>query len=222
MSGCRPAAGRLRAAIFLCLIGGAPFSRAQAADALEASVVDDKGKPVADAVVFVYDLPGRTFVPPAAPLVMDQVGKEFVPHVLPLLVGSAVSFPNKDDILHHLYSFSPAKTLDLPLYKGTPTRPIVFDKEGVVKLGCNIHDWMSGVVLVLQNPYFAVTDANGRALLAGLPAGQDFDLAVFHERLSGSVDATRRKAPRSGRDKISWTIKLKPERRKSRPAPSSP
>ena len=220
MIGHRSAAGRLRVALGLLLIAEAALAaRSGAGEAVEAAVVDAGGKPVADAVVFVYELPGRSFPPPAEPLVMDQIRKEFVPHVLPVLVGSSVRFPNMDDIHHHLYSFSPAKTFELPLYKGTPAQPVVFDKKGVVKLGCNIHDWMSAVVLVLQNPYFAVTDAEGRARLPR-PAGRGWELAVFHERLAGPVDATRRKAL-PGREKISWTISLKPERKRRQPAPSS-
>ena len=101
--------------------------------------------------------------------VMDQVNKEFVPHVLPVAVGTEVSFPNHDQIHHHVYSFSRTKTFEIPLYKGEAAPPVRFDQVGAVKLGCNIHDWMSGVILVVPTPYFAMTDEQ-RRLRAARPA----------------------------------------------------
>lgn len=180
------------------------------------SVADEAGKPVADAVVFVYEVKGATFAPPSAPAIMDQVDKEFEPHVLAVLAGTRVQFPNKDNIHHHLYSLSAAKPFELPLYKGESASPVVFDKPGVVKLGCNIHDWMNGVVLVLPNPYFAKTDASGKAALSVPDAA--LELAVFHERLRGSVDDTKRKAAagKGGASSAAWKLSLKPERKKKR------
>jgi hypothetical protein len=111
--------------------------------------------------------------------VVDQVDKTFVPDLLPIVVGTLVRFPNHDQIHHHVYSFSPAKTFELPLYKGEDAAPVLFDKVGVVKLGCNIHDWMSGIILVLPTPYFAVTDADGRFILRDLPAGA-YTVSAWH------------------------------------------
>ena len=102
---------------------------------------------------------------------VDQVDKTFVPDFCPIVVGTAVRFPNHDQIHHHVYSFSPAKTFELPLYKGEGADPVVFDKVGAVRIGCNIHDWMSGIILVLPSPHFAVTDSSGHFILEGLAAG---------------------------------------------------
>ena len=176
---------------------------------VKATVTDADGKPVADAVVFAPDANDK-IIPSTEPYAMDQVNKEFVPHLLPILVGSKVRFPNKDDIHHEIYSFSPAKTFEQPLYKGEPAAPLLFDKPGVVKLGCNIHDWMSGIILVLPNAHFAKTGADGKAEL-DVPAGTE--LEVFHERLKGSVDDTKKK-PEAG--VASWTLTLKPEKKKKR------
>src|SRR5207302_1290602 len=93
-------------------------------------------------------------------------------YVTAVQVGTAVMFPNKDNIRHHVYSFSPAKKFELPLYAGIPAEPVVFDKEGIVTLGCNIHDWMVAYVAVLPTPYFQVTGREGRALFSDLRAGQ--------------------------------------------------
>lgn len=130
------------------------------------------GKPLAGAVVLV-----DTQRKPAGPIKFDyayemaQKNITFTPHVLIVPVGSTVTFPNRDKVRHHVYSFSKPKRFDLKLYGKEETRSVVFDKAGVVALGCNIHDAMSGFVLVVDTPYAVQTDANGRATLPGVPAG---------------------------------------------------
>jgi len=148
------------------------------ASSVSGTVTGIDGKAVADAVVFVQTplgAPDRTPRPQA----VDQINKTLVPGLLPIVVGTSVRFPNHDQIHHHVYSFSPAKTFELPLYKGEEAPAVLFDKVGVVKIGCNIHDWMSGVILVLPTPHFAVTDASGHFVLEDLPAGTH-SLAVWH------------------------------------------
>lgn len=103
---------------------------------------------------------------------MDQKNRMFIPHVLPVQTGTAVQFPNSDDVRHHVYSFSPAKPFQLPLYKGTPANPEVFDRAGVVTLGCNIHDQMSAFIVVVDTPYFEKTPVGGRATLRVLNGGR--------------------------------------------------
>ena len=143
------------------------------AGTLEVHVRDDAGKPVAGAVVFV-DAPGVSAVAGAqqGTAVMDQIGKKFVPQVLVVPAGAKVSFPNSDNIRHHVYSFSEARNFELPLYAGNPAEPISFPVAGVVVLGCNIHDWMRGYVVVVPQPFFAQTNADGVATLGSLPPGR--------------------------------------------------
>ena len=130
------------------------------------------GKPLAGAVVLI-DAARK----PAGPIKFDyayemaQKNITFAPHVLIVPVGSTVTFPNRDKVRHHVYSFSKPKRVDLKLYGKEETRSVVFDKAGVVALGCNIHDAMSGFVLVVDTPYAIQTDANGRAAITGVPAG---------------------------------------------------
>jgi len=178
----------------LALLSGLGFLIALAAPAaveagsLSASVADDDGDAVKDAVVFATPLNGRASGGAKTALI-DQIDKEYVPHVTAVQVGTQVSFPNKDQIRHHVYSFSDTKTFEIPLYKGTPAAPVLFDKPGVVVLGCNIHDWMKAYVFVTETPYFAVTGENGKATLKGVPAG-DYRVAVWHPRLKGKPEAT--------------------------------
>ena len=101
-------------------------------------------------------------IPEASAAIMDQKHKQFVPHVLAIRTGSPVTFPNSDNIRHSVYSFSPAKRFELPLYSGEPAAPVKFDTAGVVALGCNIHDKMIGYIYVSDSPWFGVTDSDGR------------------------------------------------------------
>jgi len=134
-------------------------------------VADQRGAPLADAVLYAVPVAGKA--PAAAPgarAVIDQIDREFVPKVSVVQSGTSISFPNKDDVEHDIYSFSPAKRFEIKLYSGVPSRPVLFDKPGLVVLGCNIHDSMVAYVLVVDTPYFARTDKNGRATLQALPA----------------------------------------------------
>ncbi|MBI2803059.1 MAG: methylamine utilization protein [Gammaproteobacteria bacterium] len=117
--------------------------------------------------------------PPQA--TVDQIDKEFVPHVTVVSVGTLVNFPNKDQIRHQVYSFSPAMRFELPLYAGIPAKPLLLDRSGVVTLGCNIHDWMTGYIFVAESPWFAKSGADGVAAIEALPAGR-YRLVVWHPR----------------------------------------
>jgi hypothetical protein len=97
-------------------------------------------------------------------------------------VGSSVLFPNRDTVRHHVYSFSPAKTFELKLYTGTPANPVLFDKPGVVILGCNIHDHMIAWVLVVETPYYGKTNAEGMLALPGVAPGS-YRLRTWHSAL---------------------------------------
>lgn len=208
----RHRAGRL--AILLAL-GLGPIL-ALAGD-IHAVVRDRDGKGVADAVVVATPVGAAASARLRGPAVEDQRNKEFLPYVLPIQVGTAVQFPNHDNIRHHVYSFSPAKTFELPLYSGTPAAPVTFDKPGVVILGCNIHDWMVGYIYVSESPYFAKTAGDGKAALGGLPAGE-YTVRVWHPRLEGQEEATARKlaVPASGAVETAREIALAPDFRPRR------
>jgi len=190
----------------------ANVAQAQTAE-LAASVVDDQGRPLADAVVVAVPADGSLRLP-ARPRdgVVDQVNKEFTPKVTAIVVGTPVTFPNNDNVRHQVYSFSPAKRFELPLYAGVPAQPVLFDKPGVIVLGCNIHDWMVGYVYVSESPYFAKTGSDGKALLADLPP-RPYVVRVWHPQLDASEESTRQNvdASSAGRLAVTWTLKLKPE-----------
>lgn len=166
------------------LIGSLVFSALAHAASFEAQLTDAAGKPLADAVVSLSGGPAATGSRTAS-ATMDQRAQKYVPHVLAVRSGTQVSFPNSDNIRHQVYSFSPAKRFELRLYEGTPTKPELFDKPGVVVLGCNIHDWMLGYIYVTDDPWFAVSDAQGRVRFDQLPAGH-YQVSLWHPQ---SADA---------------------------------
>jgi plastocyanin len=101
-----------------------------------------------------------------------QSGAQFRPALLPVQVGTSVVFPNDDDFYHNVFSYSKPKRFDLGRYRKTDRFPaVLFDTPGVVKLYCEIHQHMRGVILVLDTPYFTRTQTNGTYRLSNLPAG---------------------------------------------------
>ena len=105
---------------------------------------------------------------------VTQKDLTFIPALLPVRAGTKVEFPSLDDTYHNIFSYSPAKRFDLGRYR-PDERPVpsqVFDKQGLVTLRCDIHEHMRGLILVLNTPYFVMTDANGQFRLSGLPAGR--------------------------------------------------
>ncbi len=112
-----------------------------------------------------------------------QKNATFVPHVLPIMIGTKVEFPNDDNIFHNVFSKSDARPFDLGLYKkGDPPHQVTFTNLGEVDVFCSIHARMSCVILVLENPYFAVTDSHGRFTIANVPPGT-YTLVAWQERL---------------------------------------
>jgi hypothetical protein len=166
-------------ALGLSLWGGTP----SLAGTLKVTVADQKNAPLEHAVVVATALSGKPRAQrPPGPQIIDQINKEFVPFVKVLQTNTSVVFPNKDNIRHHVYSFSPAKKFELPLYAGVPANPVVFDRPGVVVLGCNIHDWMLGYAYVTDSPYHGDTGKEGTVAIEGLEPG-DYEVQAWHPGL---------------------------------------
>jgi plastocyanin len=169
------------------------FTHVVSAGELNVIVKDGKGAVLADAIITAMPTDAKNIPKQkkSEPYV-DQVGKEFMPHVLPVYVNSLVSFPNNDSIRHHVYSFSPAKKFELPLYSGTSAAPVLFDKPGVIILGCNIHDWMLGYVYVSATPFFTRSDKRGKASISNLPDGE-YMVKVWHPLMIATEESTGRR-----------------------------
>jgi plastocyanin len=131
--------------------------------------------------------------------VMDQANLAFIPHILPVLVGSTVQFPNHDKVSHNVFSLSRTKKFNLGSYPPGTVKTVVFDKPGIVELRCDVHAEMSAYIMVLKNPYWAVTDGEGNFTIPdpnyleqhgfkgvpGLPAGK-YVIKTWHEKLAST------------------------------------
>ncbi len=199
--------------LLLALLTG---REALVAGSLAVSVTDRDGAPVADAVIYATAT-GLNSAASHSQAVIDQQNKQFIPYVTAVQVGTSILFPNKDHIRHHVYSLSPAKRFELPLYAGIPAAPVVFDKVGFVTLGCNIHDWMIAYVAVLPTPYFQLTRSNGQVTLKNLPAG-GYLVTAWHPLLKGSPDQLAQQLSLTTREthNLTFTLDLKPDFRTRR------
>ena len=154
------------------------FPAASNAAALTVNVTDMQGILLSDAVVEL--MPNTPFsAPSAAHYEMRQKNRIFSPFVLAVPQGAEVDFPNMDRTRHHVYSFSEAKQFELKLYVGKSEAPILFDKPGLVAIGCNIHDYMQAFIYVAKSPYVAVSDEQGQIQFTDLPDGQ-YQVKLWH------------------------------------------
>lgn len=213
----------MRGAMLSSLLGLALFQSALAQE-LRVELTDVEGNALEDAVIELI-LPAdlRSSYQAGLVDVVDQRDKEFVPTVTVVPVGSEISFPNSDDILHHVYSFSPAKTFNIPLYgQGENGRFVEnFPAPGIVEIGCNIHDWMLAYIYVAETTLYAMSGEDGVAELSGLPAGE-FSLRVWHPRAAATAEELTQTVTLSSGSTTSLTISLELQRdRRVRRAPGA-
>jgi len=150
------------------------------------NVATRAGGAAADTVI-VFDPLDATPAPSRETARIDQINKHFVPRVTVVRTGTAVTFPNSDNIRHQVYSFSEPKHINLKLYAGSPKTSIVLDRPGLIVLGCNIHDSMVAFVGVVESPYFGTTSAAG-SIAVNLPAGR-YRMRVWNPNTSAAVPA---------------------------------
>jgi len=146
------------------------------------SILDAGGDPVPNVVVYVTQ-DGSDSSGSNTSAVMDQIDTRFVPHILVVQKGTAVEFPNSDVMAHHVYSFSKPNNFVLPLYKGDAHAPITFEHDGIVTLGCNIHDQMLGYIVVVDTNMFGVTDENGSLTVDLNGSGADVIVNIWSPRI---------------------------------------
>ena len=200
----RPATRLPGAVLWLCaglLAAGSPR-----AATLAVNVATPDGHAVPNAVVTVRPLDGTPRHPAPIRAVMDQVNRAFTPDLLVIPVGSTVEFPNSDAVSHQIYSFSPAKRFQLPLYRGKPYPPVHFDQTGVVTLGCNIHDEMLAYLVVTDAAWYGRTNAAG-AWSIELPRGR-YRVALWHPRLRESETEVERELTVGESDRAELTLRL--------------
>jgi plastocyanin len=148
----------------------------------------------ANIAVYIGQIPGKTFTPPTKHVVMDQKDLKFIPHVLVVLKGTTVDFMNDDNTLHNVFWPDIGGNRKLARNLGTwpkgQHKSFTFDNLGSASLLCNVHQEMSGYVVVVPTPYFAVTDAQGNYVIKDVPAGH-YTLKAWSEEgkpVTQSVD----------------------------------
>lgn len=134
-----------------------------------------------DVVVYIKEISNKEFSPLKEHAVVDQKGLTFIPHILPILKGTTVDFLNSDSVAHNV--FSPDETADemnLGTWQRGHVKSYTFRKSGIVSLLCNLHPEMSAYIVVLNNPYFAKTQEDGKFFFVNVPAGK-YTLMAWHE-----------------------------------------
>jgi plastocyanin len=111
---------------------------------------------------------------------MDQRNETFLPHVLAVDVGTVVDFPNNDTTYHNVFSLSKTRKFDLGRYAQGKSKPIRFDRPGVVRVFCDIHSHMSAFILVFSHPYYAKAETDGKYRIDSVPPGT-YTVSAWHE-----------------------------------------
>jgi plastocyanin len=175
----RSIAERLPGLVLLAALAAAPIARAEAPGAVLRGSVQVKERSLFSGFrdredrsgVVVY-LTGFAHPGEPRPATLGQSNERFEPRVLPIVAGQTVLFPNFDRLYHNVFSVSPVKPFDLGQYRSTdPPRSVVFESPGLVPVYCNIHPHMISYVVVLENPAYAVTGADGRFEIPDAPPG---------------------------------------------------
>jgi plastocyanin len=181
---------------------------AAASSTVRIQVVGPNGEPVEDAAMYLQPSGDQKTVPRVPqPAAIAQRNREFVPHLTVIQTGAAVSFPNKDPVQHHVYSFSKAKRFEIKLYAGDGPEPIVFDQPGVVTIGCNVHDWMLGYVVVVDTPWFGKTDTGGLAQIEGVDDGE-YEVRLWHPRQRHEVAPQHLKLPGGSAEQLRFVVEV--------------
>ncbi len=175
---------------FLCLV------QAGWAGEIKGKVTATGLRSAENIAVYIDAIPGKSFPAPAKPVLMDQKNLKFVPHVLVVLKGTTVNFLNSDPVGHNVFwpSISGNKKLahNLGTWPQGQQKSYTFDDLGVASLLCNVHPEMSGYVVVVATPYFAVTDKDGNFEIKDIPAGK-YTVTTWSEEgrpVTQAVDVT--------------------------------
>ena len=165
-----------------------PYCQKEHKDGLERKVVDVKDGGLKDVFVYVKSGLTTTYPPPTEAVELDQSGCMYKPHIVALQVGQPLKIKNNDETLHNIH---PRPTINGEFNIGQPRKGMestkTFDKKEVmIPVGCDVHPWMRSYISVLDNPFFAVTDEDGKFEIKDLPAGE-YEIEAVHEKLKSQT-----------------------------------
>jgi plastocyanin len=171
------------------LLGVAAQASSACAAVVEVQASGSDAKALAETVIFLESREAKAAARPLSGVEIEQDKRRFTRRITVVTAGTEVTFPNRDTVRHHVYSFSPAKNFELKLYAGKPANPVLFDKSGIAVLGCNIHDTMVAWVVVVETPHHGVADASGTVRLDNVPPG-NYRLRSWHPGLPPGAAAS--------------------------------
>ncbi|MGR3304296.1 MAG: hypothetical protein ACUZ8I_17600 [Candidatus Scalindua sp.] len=171
---------RLRVVLLVCLIASLNIGSSYAGT-IKGKISSPRLRNFKDALVYIEKIEGKVFPSAEKAVVMDQVALVFIPRVIPIVKGSVVNFRNSDTVLHSVFAVGDDE-FDLGTWTGDVPRNHTFNKLGEIAILCNVHPEMEAYVVVLQNPYFGLTDEDGAYKIDGVPAGK-YTLKTWHDRL---------------------------------------
>lgn len=151
-----------------------------------------------------------------APIVIAQENRQFTPYIQIVRAGTAVNFPNRDSVAHHVYSFSKSKSFELPLYQPGDTHTEVFDSPGLVTIGCNIHDWMLNYLLVVDTQYYAKLEKNS-VEIKDLPVG-DYTMSLWYPGLRPAKPISQKVTVESADQQLNFNVKKKLRKLRGQPS----
>jgi plastocyanin len=165
-----------------------PYCQKEHKDGLERKVVDVKDGGLKDVFVYVKSGVTGTYPAPTEAVELDQQGCMYKPHIVVLQVGQPLKIKNNDETLHNIH---PRPTVNAEFNVGQPRKGMestkTFDKKEVmIPVGCDVHPWMRSYISVMDNPFFAVTDEDGKFEIKGLPAGE-YEIEAVHEKLKSQT-----------------------------------
>ena len=176
----------MKSLFFIFILATFIITEVSTAGDIKGKVTAKGSKNSGNAVIYIENVEGKNFAPPGTNALVDQKNLSFIPHVLPVVKGTTVDFLNSDDVLHNVFTVDEcANKFNLGTWAKGKKKSFTFEQLGCKSiLLCNVHPEMEAYVLVLQNPYFAVSDKNGSYVIKNVPAGK-YTLKIWHEKLKG-------------------------------------
>jgi len=163
------------------------------------------GQALTDMVVYLEPLDGQVLARSPKEVVVGQLGKSFAPYISVSQTGSKVNFVNQDDITHHIYSAGSDNKFSFKIRAGKTNSSTLFEHASEVAMGCNIHDWMSGYLLVVNTPYFDKTDNTGQVSFNLSKQGK-YNIVVWHPQMQSDNNRMMIEKNISDHETLSFTL----------------
>lgn len=164
------------------------------------------GQGLADMVVYLEPIEGQILEKSTKTLVVSQNNKSFAPYLNVSQVNAPVKFVNKDDITHHIYSAESKNKFAFKIRAGETNSSTAFSTTAEIAMGCNIHDWMSGYLLVVNTPYFDKTDKLGKVSFNIAKHGK-YKVVVWHPQMKTDDNRMSIEKNISEHDTLTFTLK---------------